>query len=356
MSIPRLPIAVVACLAMALAGCSSGSTSKGDDAKSSSEVTLTNCGNKVTYPKVAQRLYVNDGNIIAMALSAGAAKQIAAVSSLGDDKTILAAKYGSHVIDNLHEAVKGYPTLESIIANKPDVVVAGWNYGFSEEGNLTPDKLHERGIDSYLLSESCRQKGSEKARGVMQPWDAVRTDLSNLAKLTGNEPTGKKAVKDLDDRLDALNKAPKAAKTPVVLLFDSAKDTVLTSGNKGGPQAIINAAGGQNAAHDVNDTWVRISWEKVATLKPDAIAFVDYDAQPYSETVKILQSNPATKNLAAVQKKRFLNLPYAMWTSGPLNIDAAEHLRVSLEKWGLEPKSSIKPQLTIPASVPGHEG
>ena len=78
----------------------------------------------------------------------------------------------------------------------------------------------------------------------MQPWDAVRTDLSNLAKLTGNEPTGKKAVKDLDDRLDALNKAPKAAKTPVVLLFDSAKDTVFTSGNKGGPQAIINAAGG----------------------------------------------------------------------------------------------------------------
>lgn len=137
MSIPRLPIAVVACLAMALAGCSSGSTSKGDDAKSSSEVTLTNCGNKVTYPKIAQRLYANDGNIIAMALSAGAAKQIAAVSSLGDDKTILAAKYGSHVIDNLHEAVKGYPTLESIIANKPDVVVAGWNYGFSEESNLT---------------------------------------------------------------------------------------------------------------------------------------------------------------------------------------------------------------------------
>lgn len=192
MSIPRLPIAVVACLAMALAGCSSGSTSKGDDAKSSSEVTLTNCGNKVTYPKIAQRLYANDGNIIAMALSAGAAKQIAAVSSLGDDKTILAAKYGSHVIDNLHEAVKGYLTLESIIANKPDVVVAGWNYGFSEESNLTPDKLHERGIGSYLLSESCRQKGSEKARGVMQPWDAVRTDLSNLAKLTGNEPTGKR--------------------------------------------------------------------------------------------------------------------------------------------------------------------
>ena len=102
MSIPRLPIAMVACLAVALAGCSNGSTPKGDNAKSSSEVTLTNCGNKVTYPKVAQRLYVNDGNIIATALSAGAVKQIAAVSSLGDDKTILAAKYGSNAVSYTH--------------------------------------------------------------------------------------------------------------------------------------------------------------------------------------------------------------------------------------------------------------
>ena len=170
---------------------------------------------------------------------------------MGRDKEILTAKYGASTINGLHEAVKGYMTLESIIANKPDVVVAGWDYGFSEANNLTPDTLHGKGINSYLLTESCRQKDGQNARGVMDPWNAVRTDITNLATLTGHE---------------------------------------------------------------------------------------------------------ATKNLDAVKKKRYLNLPYAMWTSGPLNIDAAEHLRVSLEKWGLEPQSSIKPQLKIPASVPGHEG
>ena len=92
-----------------------------------------------------------------------------------------------------------------------------------------------------LLERKVKRLVLMGGRQRMQPWDAVRTDLSNLAKLTGNEPTGKKAVKDLDDRLDALNKAPNAAKTPVVLLFDSAKDTVFTSGNKGGPQAIIKS-------------------------------------------------------------------------------------------------------------------
>ena len=357
MSTKFLPVVMAACLAVGLTACGSGATPKsGDSAKDSSEVTVTNCGKKVTYPRNAERLYVNDGSIIATTLSAGARKQIAAVSSMGRDKEILTAKYGASTINGLHEAVKGYMTLESIIANKPDVVVAGWDYGFSEANNLTPDTLHGKGINSYLLTESCRQKDGQNARGVMDPWNAVRTDITNLATLTGHEDTGKKAVKDMDDRLDALQKAPKAKRTPTVLLFDSAKDTVFTSGSKGGPQAIINAAGAQNGAHDVNDTWVRIGWEKVAKMNPDAIAFVDYDAQPYSEKIKILESNPATKNLDAVKKKRYLNLPYAMWTSGPLNIDAAEHLRVSLEKWGLEPQSSIKPQLKIPASVPGHEG
>ena len=357
MSTKLLPVVLASCLAVGLTACGGGSASKsGESAKDSNEVTVTNCGKKVTYPKKAERLYVNDGSIIAMALSAGAQKQIAAISSAYRDKEILTAKYGADTINSLHEGVKGYMTLESVIANRPDVVVAGWDYGFSEANNLTPDNLHDKGINSYLLTESCRQKDGQSARGVMDPWNAVRTDITNLATLTGNEQTGKKAVQDMDDRLDALQKAPKARKTPTVLLFDSAKDTVFTSGSKGGPQAIINAAGAQNGAHDVNDTWVRIGWEKVATMNPDAIAFVDYDAQPYSEKIKILESNPATKNLDAVKKKRYLNLPIAMWTSGPLNIDAAEHLRVSLEKWGLEPKSSIKPQLRIPASVPGHEG
>ena len=62
-----------------------------------------------------------------------------------------------------------------------------------------------------------------------------------------------------------------------------------------------------------------------------------------------------TKDLPAVKENRFINLPYAMWTSGPLNIDAAEHVRKGMEKFNLAPKSDIKPALELPASVPGLE-
>ena len=64
-------------------------------------------------------MYVNDGNIIALALAAGGAKEITAVSSMGRDVPILKAKYGAETVDGLNDVSKDYPTLESILANTP---------------------------------------------------------------------------------------------------------------------------------------------------------------------------------------------------------------------------------------------
>lgn len=122
----------------------------------------------------------------------------------------------------------------------------------------------------------------------MQLWDVVCIDLSNLVKFIGNELIGKKVVKDFDDWFDVFNKVLKVVKIFVVLLFDLVKDIVFISGNKGGLQVIINVVGGQNVVYDVNDMWVRISWEKVVIFKFDVIVFVDYDVQFYFEKVKIL--------------------------------------------------------------------
>lgn len=351
----RFTIRTVACAAvatLALNACSS--TSSPSATPSGGEVVVTNCGQQLTLPTTARKLYVNDGNIIALALAAGAAKEITAVSSINRDKEILKAKYGAEVVDNLKEVSKEYPTMESILAARPDLVVAGWNYGFSEGKNLTPDILKEKGIPSYLLTESCRQEGTTK-RGVVDPWEAVRIDVTNLGAITGHPDTAKDVVADLDKRLNVLKEAPAPERKPVVFVFDSAKDTIFTSGFFGAPQAIIETAGGTNAAGDVQDTWTTVNWEKLATAKPDVFAFVDYPGQTYEEKVKILKTHPVTKDLPAVQEERFVNLPYAMWTESPLNIDAAEYLRKVLEKHKLAPESKVTTSLTLPSSVPGQD-
>ncbi|MDO4784565.1 MAG: ABC transporter substrate-binding protein [Propionibacteriaceae bacterium] len=360
---PSLKVARLAALALvpvlALGACSpqtstpAASSSPAASATPAS-VTVTNCGTELTLPATAKKLYVNDGNIIALALAAGASKEITAVSSLNRDKEILIAKYGAETVNGLNEVSKDYPTMESILAARPDLVVAGWNYGFSEGKNLTPDLLKEKGISSYLLTESCRQEGTTK-RGLVDPWEAVRIDVNNLGALTGHADEAKAVVKDMDDRLKALNEAPKPEKKPVVFVFDSAKDTIFTSGFFGAPNAIIDTAGGVNAVADLQDTWTPVSWEKLATAKPDIFAFVEYPAQSFEEKVQILKTHPVTKDLPAVVNERFVNLPYAMWTESPLNIDAAEYLRKSLEKHELVPASQIKTSLQMPDSLPGKD-
>ena len=341
---------------IALSACSSPTqptTSTSGSAGGSGQVTVTNCGKELTLPSQAKKMYVNDGNIIALALAAGGAKEITAVSSMGRDVPILKAKYGAETVDGLNDVSKEYPTLESILANSPDLVVAGWNYGFSEGKNLTPDILSEKGIPSYLLTESCRQEGTTK-RGIVDPWEAVRTDITNLGTITGHSDA-KAAVEDMDTRLKAVQGAAQPEKKPVVFLFDSAKDNVFTSGKYGAPQAIIEAAGGTNATADIEDTWTNVNWERLATANPDVIALVEYPGQSYQEKIDALKSHPATKDLTAVKEERFVNLPYAMWTESPLNIDAAEYLRKAFEKHGLAPASDVSTHLEMPADLPGRD-
>lgn len=307
------------------------------------EITVTNCGKQATFPAPAKRVYVNDGNMISMVLALEAQQRVAGISSLGDDRDVLGKAYGKEVVEDLPVATPDYPNLENVIAQRPDTMVAGWNYGYSEKDNLTPKLLAQHDIAAYILTESCRQDSG--ARGTTPPWEALRTDLANLGRITGHERQATRVVKDINRRLAALRSAPQAQDPPTVFLFDSGGKSVLSSGSFGGPQAIIDAAGAHNALADVSDTWVPVSWERIVAAQPDLIAFVDYPGQTFKEKVSLLRSNPSTRDLPAVQEGRFLNLPYASWTSGPLNIDAAEYLRKELEKEELVPSSNIKPQL-----------
>ncbi|MCM0017466.1 hypothetical protein [Corynebacterium diphtheriae] len=44
-----------------------------------------------------------------------------------------------------------------------------------------------------------------------------------------------------------------------------------------------------------------------------------------------------------------------MWASGALNIDGAEHVRKSFERFGLVPSSDVKPALQLPKTVAGQD-
>ena len=340
--IPRTVIALVSAIAVTVsAACSTDRNSPGGNT-----VTVTNCGKEVSFPQPLNRLFVNDGGMIAIALASGAHDNIVAVSSLARDRRVLRLAYGSQV-DDLNEVTTEQPTLENFVAARPQVVYAGYNYGMSESRGITIDILKQHGIDVYQLSEACRQGDGAPERGTMDPWTALDTDLRNIGTITGHPDEGAAAADRVKSRLSAVRAAPQAEKRPTVFVFDSGTDTVFTSGAFGGPQGIIDAAGARNATEDVKDTWTAVSWERLATADPDVIAFVDYPGQSIDEKIAALKSNPASRSLRAVRNSSFINLPYAMWVSSPLNIDAAEVLRKALERAGALPTSSISPTLDV---------
>lgn len=333
---PLIPALLTA--ALTVSACATSS----DADTAAGQVTVTNCGEQVTFPSPAKRLFVNDGNLVSMVLAIGAAKQTVAVSSMQRDRKALRKHYGP-VVDRLNDVSKQYPGRETVLAQRPDVMVAGWSYGYDETKKLTPAGLRQHDIGGYVLTESCRQ-ASGSARGIVNPWTALRTDLRNLGKITGHERQAGEVVADIDSRLTALRKAPRSAKPPTIFLFDSGDKTIYSSGRFGAPQAIIADGGGRNSLEDIKDTWTEVSWERLAAAKPDAILFVDYPSQTFAQKKQILQAHAATQNLPAVRQERFLNLPYALWTSGPLNIDAAEQVRHALERWKLVPASGLIPK------------
>ncbi|MDO4909207.1 MAG: ABC transporter substrate-binding protein [Corynebacterium sp.] len=341
---------LVLCLPLALVLGACGANTPNDsstkaDSVPNGAVTITNCGEQVHYGSTS-RLFVNDSNLIADVLALGGESKVVAATKTNHDGELLRQKFGDAAVEALPVIAEETPSLESIIAQKPDIFVAGWSYGLSESKNITPESLSQQGIGTYILSESCRQQGSN-ARGTVDPWEAVREDIRNLGDIIGDKDKESKVLTDFDSRLSALQSKPQAEKKPVGFIFDSSSDTVFTSGNKGGPAAVVTAAGSDLATASIDDTWVSVPWEQITASAPDYFIFVDYPGQSVEDKVAALESNPATEDLPAVKNHRYIKLRYSMLTSSVLNIDAAENVREALESWNLVPQTGITPALNF---------
>lgn len=343
-------------LTLLATGCGGGASSTGSASPEAGTITLENCGKQVEYPNPVTKLMANDGNIISIVLAAGAKDQLTAVSSLQRDKDVIAMKFGDDVVNGLNQVSPEYMNLENIIAANPQVVFAGYGYGFSDEKSTDPDSLAQRGYKAYSLSEACRSDEGSK-RGTMDAWTALDTDIRNIGAMTGNKEQADKTADAITKRRKEIEALPKPEKQPTAFLFDSARDGIYSSGKFGAPQAMMDSAGIKNVLDDVEDTWTQVSWERLAAADPDIIFFVDYPPQNLEEKIEALETNPASKNLKAVKEKRYVNLPYAMWVSGPLNLEGTEYIRMAMEHFGVAPKTDIKSDLDLTKldSLPGNE-
>ncbi|MEU0301684.1 ABC transporter substrate-binding protein [Streptomyces sp. NPDC006175] len=329
------PAALALAAALALTGCGAEVTSqegKEDGAPAAGghyPVTVENCGEKKTYDKAPQRVVTNDVGITEIMFALGLEDHMAGYV-MPDDKGDLTSVPWKDGYRKTTWLSKERINKELVLDAGADLVFAGWNYGFSEGEGFTPDALRRVGIDSYLLSESCRN-GQGKARGVMAPLDALYTDLRNLGRIFDVEDRAGTLVASFRKQVaEAQAQAPRGADRPRVFLYDDGQDKPLTSGAYAGPHDIITKAGGDHIMKDLKDSWTTVGWETVVARDPEVIVINNYGDTTADRKREFLKSYGPLANVSAIKNDRIVVLDYVDLVESPRNPAAVSSLAAEL--------------------------
>lgn len=142
-----IPIAVL----LALTGCGAHVRDSADSGQT--RVKVRRCGQTVTYTRPERVIAYEAGSadkMFALGLEKKMLGYVMAPTNPDPATSPYAAKYAASRLlssDLLNKEV--------VVQNKADLVIAGWNSGFSEKRGITTAILDNLGIQSFMHTESC---------------------------------------------------------------------------------------------------------------------------------------------------------------------------------------------------------
>ncbi|MCU0828951.1 MAG: ABC transporter substrate-binding protein [Tabrizicola sp.] len=289
-------------------------------------VTVKSCNRDVTFDAAPTRAIANDVNLIEMMLALGLRDRMVGYTGVSGWKTLDPELREG--IAELPELSAKYPSREVLAGAEPDFFFAGWNYGMTVGGEVTPETLEPLGIKTYELTESCIFVGP-KAKSSMQD---MYNDLLNLGTIFGVEERATALVDGYKAKLAEITAKVDRTAPLRVFVYDSGEETPFTAGAYAIPTALIEAAGGRNIMDDLDKSWATVAWEPVIERNPQVIVIVNYGDVTADQKIAFLEANPAFASIDAVKNDRYVVLEYVEATPGPRNIRAVEKLVAGF--WG----------------------
>ncbi|WP_448006542.1 putative F420-0 ABC transporter substrate-binding protein [Agromyces bauzanensis] len=318
-----VPLFALPAAALLLAGCAATSTasSGADDATGAAAasgypVTLDNCGTEVTVERAPERIVTIKSSTLELLLALGLEDRIVG-TAFGDGPVPDAYADAASGLEVLSDKV---PSQEVTLAAEPDLVFAGWESNLSAEGAGDRDTLAKLGVATYVAPAAC------KAEGYMPnplTFDEVFREFEEAGELFGVPDAAADLVAEQGAELDAIEPNDEGL---TALWYSSGDDTPYVGAGIGAPQMIMEAAGLENVAADVEDTWTSMSWEAIVAANPDVIVLVDAAWNTAEQKIAHLEQNPATAALPAVQEQRYLIVDFPATEAGVRNVGAVASL------------------------------
>lgn len=344
----RVRTSVLLCTALAVTLTSCGGSSATPDASTADKkaagypVTLTSCGKKAEIKAPPQRAVSLDQGSTEILLSLGLADRMAGTGTW-TDPVLKGLEKDNAKVDRLADS---YPSFEKVLAKEPDFVTASFVATVSKGGVADRAKFAELGVPAYVSPSDCAGKDNsgdgDGSRVKTLTMDTVYGEIRDLAKAFGVEKRGERLTADLKGRVAKAEKEIRnadASDTKLLYWFANS-DAPYIAGCCGAPGIITRELGVKNVFDDTREEWPQINWETVADRDPDVLVIGDLTrksqtAESAKKKIEFLESNPVTKNLTAVKKKRYVLLSGQAMNPTIRTVDGIEQVAAALREFGL---------------------
>ena len=307
-------------------------------------LTLENCGRPVTFEKAPQR-----------AVSLGqSSTEILYLLGVGDRVVGTAVWIGpvlsgyEDVNAKVERLADNDPSFESVVAKKPDLVTAQFQWHVGPEGIVaTPEQFEELNIPVYTSPADCIGKdntgGGDGVRNTVFSMEQIYKEVSELAQIFNVQDQGEKVIADLKAREEAARKKIASAdgKLSAVFWFSSAELDIdpYVAGRKGAPGYIMSALGIRNVIES-DEEWPTVGWETIAKADPTIIVAGKMERRRFpADDVAVkhtfLKEDPVTSLMPAVKNGHVVDMDAQAMNPTIRTIEGIEVLADAVEKAGL---------------------
>ncbi|ACP21716.1 Fe III ABC transporter, periplasmic-binding protein (plasmid) [Sinorhizobium fredii NGR234] len=313
-------------------------------AETSYPLTLTNCGHQVIFQKAPDR-----------AVSIGqSSTEILYLLGL-QDRMVGTAVWIGPVINGYEEAnakverlADNDPSFESVVARKPDLVTAQFQWHVGPEGIVArPEQFEELGVPVYTSPADCVGKdnsgGGDGVRHTVFTMDLIYQEITELVQIFNVQERGEKLVAELKAREEAAKKKIASAdgRLSAVFWFSSAELDIdpYVAGKNGAPGYIMRSLGIRNVV-DSEEEWPTVGWETIAKSGPTLVVAGKmerrrFPADDIAVKHKFLESDPVTSLMPAVKEGHVVEMDAQAMNPTIRTIEGIEVLADAVEKSGL---------------------
>mgnify|MGYP001598575719 CR=1 FL=1 len=270
-------------------------------------VTVESCGKPITFESAPKRALSFDTNMTEIMLALGLENRMAGYWISG----VPVGKEYQEKIKNIpliSEKTWPPPGMELVLSFNPDFVFGAWEYNFSEESGVTPEKLATTGVKSYILTESCIAAGIRPNTTL----ESTYQDIMNIGIIFGEKDRAQVLVDQMRANIADVQKTIGEIQTSLRgLYYGGGTKAAFSCGKYGMASKMMSAVGAENILSDVEDDWIpEAGWETIIERDPEFIMIDDTPWESAEHRIATLQSLPQLAGITAIREKRFIVFPW----------------------------------------------